>query len=507
MNKILFNKQSIIALIFLLVIFSLGTYWIRQKMHRQSTMVSQSVIHGSTKGYHKFLNHYFAGYDDVLKQLDDDWCRDNQGSDVRKLALNTLMKMDSAIVAVGVMDHGQLWQVHVDSLELPLHEMQRLLQASEQAVRNSCVLKERYLFVGGSIHETAQCRSGILIDLHGLHKQFIWGNIYTSAYQVVINQEQKCIYHPELKLVGKHYPLPDYLFRNGQYDLEQFDTLHSAQSAYLQLPVFKEYNRMQFRGEEWVVLSVSPGFEVKDMVAEQERNMLLLFLLFLITLLGILVFGVVHWKREFLLRASAEQDHLNLMLKHEKQKSDTISIKLELLRSGLNSHFMFNSLGTIKALLSKEDKIARGMLTDLAQLYRYQLRIEGEYMVTLQEELTFTQTYVDVINLRMNSSVQMEILNLSDYLDYKVLPISLQLLVENCIKHNIASEHEPLVITIQVKEGRIFVENKLRPKVAIVETSGKGLKNLNTRYMLIAHEACTFKEEDDKFIASIPLIN
>ena len=507
MKSILFNRWNIVALVLLVAIFSFGTYWIRQKIHRQSNIVSQSLIHGSTKGYQKFLNHYFDSYSRVLEQLDHVWYTQNMEIIEIQAKLNTLLKMDSTIVAIGVLDHSQLWEIQADSLTIPLPEMGDLLHPYKQASQNTCILKERYLFVGGPMQKKSQCWRGILIDLHRLHEQFIWDNIYTSVYQVIINHQQQCIYHPEIELVGKHYPLPDYLFINGHYNLKQFDSLHVAQSTYLQLPVFKEYSCMLFRGEEWITLSVSPGFEVKDMIAEQERNMILLFLLFLTTLLGILIFGIVHWKREFLLRASTEQEHLNLLLKHEKQKSETISIKLELLRSGLNSHFMFNSLGTVKALLSKDDEIARGMLTDLSQLYRYQLRIEGEHMVTLQEELTFTQTYVDVINLRMNSSIQMEITNLPDYLDYKVLPISLQLLVENCIKHNIASETHPLVITIMVKKGHIFVENELRPKVAIVETSGKGLKNLNTRYALITQQECIFKQENNRFIATIPLIN
>jgi len=507
MRGILFNRWNMVALVLLVVVFSIGTYWIRQKMHLQSHVVSQSLIHGSTKGYQKFLDHYFDNYSRALEQLDDGWDLQNREITEMEAMLAALLKVDSTIVAVGVMEHNQLWELQVDSLPIPLPDMRDLLQPAKGAGQNAGILKERYLFVGGPMPKKPQCSRGMLIDLHRLHEQFIWDDIYTSVYQVIINQHQQCIYHPEIELVGKPYPLPANLFINGQPNARHFDSLHVAQSTYLQLPVFKEYNQMFFRGEEWVVLSVSPGFEVKDMIAEQERNLILLFLLFLAMLLGILIFGILRWKREFLLRASAEQEHLNLQLKHEKQKSETISIKLELLRSGLNSHFMFNSLGTVKALLSKNDEIARGMLSDLSKLYRYQLRIEGEHMVTLQEELTFTQTYVDVINLRMNSSIRMEITNLPDYLDCKVLPISLQLLVENCIKHNIASESNPLVITLTVKGGHIFVENKLRPKVAIVETSGKGLKNLNTRYALIAQQECTFKQENGRFIATMPLIN
>lgn len=507
MKSIFFNRWNMIVLILLVIIFSIGTYWIRQKMHHQSSIASQSLIHGSTKGYQKFLDQYFDNYSRALEQLDHIWhTQEKEATEIPK-RLNDLLNTDSSIVAVGVLDHGHLWKIEPDSLTPHLPDIRDLLQADHLSSQNTSILKERYLYVGGRMTKPSQYRRGILIDLHSLHKQFIHNNVYTSIYQVILNQHQQCIYHPEINLIGKHYPLPDHLFIDGHYNNRMFDSLHVAQSEYLQLTAFKKYHQMLFRGDKWVVLSVLPGFEIKDMMAEQERNMILLFMLFLTMLIGIMIFGIMRWKREFLLRASTEQQHLNLLLKHEKQKSETISIKLELLRSGLNSHFMFNSLGTVKALLSKDNKIARGMLSDISQLYRYQLRIEGEHMVTLQEELTFTQTYVDVINLRMNSSIRMETTNLTDYMDHKVVPVSLQVLVENCIKHNIASKNQPLVITIMVKDGYIFVENELRPRLAIVETSGKGLKNLNARYTLLTQQECTFKKENGRFIATIPLIN
>jgi len=507
MYKLLFNKRNVIALLLLVSVFSVGAYLVRQKMHRQYTLVSQSVINGSTSGYQKFLNYYFGNYSRILEQLNYEWHeRNEKGADIN-FNMNSLLAVDSTVVAIGLLDGDSFWSVYNKSIETQLPGMKELLQADRQNIQHSGVLMQRYLFIGSYEATEPQYNSGILVDLHRLHEKFIWDNIYTSVYQVIINQAGQCIYHPEINKVGKPYQLPAYLFSNGSYDYEQFNTLHEGRSDYLQLPAFKEYRSMPLGGEEWVIVSVSPGFEIKDMIAGQERNMILLFLLFLITLVVILIFGILHWKREFLLRSSAEQENLNLLLKNEKQKSETISIKLELLRSGLNSHFMFNSLGTVKALLSNDDKIARKMLSSLSHLYRYQLRIEGEHMVSLQDELFFTQTYVDVINLRMNSSIRMEINNLPAYLDRKVLPVSLQLLVENCIKHNIASEKNPLIITLEVRDDRIYVINELRPKVALVETNGKGLKNLNTRYSLISQQECTFKEENGQFIATIPFIN
>ncbi len=506
MYKILFNKRNIIAFVLLVLVFSLGTYWIRSKMHHQYETLSQSVIHGSTSGYQKFLNHYFSGYQRLLNELEQTMPDSLVSASNTKRYLHTLLQTDSTIVAIGICNSFGICIVQNDSVTIQ-DSIAEKMQFQFHSKLSSRVINQQYLFLGDSINQKTPYQIGIVVDLYRLHEKFIWDNIYTSVYQVVIDQNGDCIYHPEINQVGKSYQLPDYLFKgdNG-YNYEQFNKLHTAQSTYLQLPVYKEYSRMPFLGNEWVIVSVSPGFEVKDMIADQERNTIMMFVLFLGTLLGILMFGIWHWKREFLLRSSAEQENLNLMLKNEKQKSETFSIKLELLRSGLNSHFMFNSLGTVKALLSKDDAIARKMLSNLSHLYRYQLRIEGEPMVTLSDELHFTQTYVDVINLRMNSSIQLHIDIPTQYYQWKVLPVSLQLLVENCIKHNVATESNPLLIRLEVKDERIYVINELRPKVAIVETNGKGLQNLNTRYMLITQKECSFTKENGQFIACIPII-
>ena len=502
----LFKRWHWAAMVILVIVFSIGTFGIKRKVKHQSDSLTKSIIHGSTIGYQKFLDNYFRSYDQVLKQVayayDELLIEEPKQQEI----LNGLLKMDSSIVAIGIWDQNQLLSAESMDVKDSLPDFTQLLQAPLLET-NSRVYSQRFLYVGSIINQSKQSTCGILIDLHQVHKQFIWDNIYTSVYQVVINQHQQCVYHPDITRVGKEYLLPENLLSNRQFNTNRLDTLHVDKSDFLGLPVFKEHSLMKFRNDSWVVLNVSPGFEVKDMVADQERNMFLLFFLFLAMLLVIIIFSIINWKREFMLRASAEQEHLNLLLKHEKQKSDTISIKLELLRSGLNSHFMFNSLGTVKALLRKNADAARNMLSDLSQLYRYLLSIEGEQMVTLQEELDFTCKYVDVINLRSNSSVKMDISNLNAYQDSKVLPVSLQLLVENCIKHNIASESQPLAIDIEVKDGRIIVENELRPKETIGEASGKGLKYLNARYKLIANLECDFTIKNGRFIATMPLID
>ncbi|MCG8579461.1 MAG: histidine kinase [Bacteroidales bacterium] len=500
-----FKRWHVVAMGILVVVFSFGTYGIKQKVNSRTNELSRSIIHGSTVGYQKFLNNYFDQYDRILSQVAYVYDELEIANKQKHAILDAMLQLDSSIVSIAVFKENAFWIAQSLELSDSIPNLAKL-QHKDVNNLNAIVLAERYMFVGHSLKHQKGSWCALLIDLNRLHKQFIFDNIYTSIYQVVINQHQQCIYHPDIEKVGKQYMLPPFMDEHIEDENSQWDTLLVAQSDYLQLPVFKEYSRMTFQDNSWIVLNVSPGFEVKDMVAEQEGNMFLLFFLFLFMLLLIIVVSIINWKRELLLRANAEQEHLNLLLKHEKQKSDTISIKLELLRSGLNSHFMFNSLGTVKALLNKNAEAARAMLSDLSKLYRYQLTIEGEQLVTLREELNFTQKYVDVINLRSNSSIIMKIHNLDECLDYKVLPVSLQLLVENCIKHNIASELQPLTVDISMKDGQVIVENELRPKETIGEASGKGLKNLNTRYNLIAQRECTFMVRGGCFIATIPLI-
>lgn len=506
MKHFFFHRWNVVALVLLVAVFSAGTFLIRHQMLLRADRVSHSLVHGSTKGYHKFLMRYFERFDLVMKQLDYSLNNHDYRLERARNDLNLLMKIDSAIVAVVVVNHDQIWSSIASYSSVAEQDLYELIKADQPNNAFTKVYLQRYLYMGGATADCAQCRYGILIDLHQMHRQFIAGDIYTSIYQVILNQHQQCIYHPDITFVGKDYPLPQNFYLNGRFNAKLLDSLHEAQSDYLQLPVFAEYSKLIIRGEEWLVLSMSPGFELKDLMADQQRVLMLLFFFFLIILIGILFFGLLRWKREFVLRAGYEKQTLHLQLKNEMQKSEMMSIKLELLRSGLNSHFMFNSLGTVKALLSRHDEKARDMLTDLSQLYRYQLKIEGEPMVSLAEELRFTQIYVDVINVRMSGAFVLEINNLDNYLECKVLPVSLQLLVENCIKHNIATDRNPLVISIRVIDNQIVVENQLRPKVTIVESSGKGLQNLTARYLILTNQTCTFRKENGRYIASIPII-
>ena len=363
MKQLILQRWNVVALVFLIAVFSVGTFCIRQKMVLKADKMSRSLVHGSTKGYQKFLNRYFEQYSLILNRLDYVWHLNNKNPNELVKSLHALMLTDSAIVSV-VVEDGQLLETHADSLSISPIDFHLLLQPDSMNREFTKVFRERYLFMGGSMSNHSNCYRGIVIDLYHLHKQFIDSDVYTSIYQVILNQRQQCIYHPDIAMVGKQYPLSGNVLVDGHFNNRLFDSLHTIQSDYLQLPVFAEYNPLMVMGEQWIVLSVSPGFELKDMMAGQERSLLLLFFLFLLLLVGIMIFSLLRWKREFLLRASYEQKNLNLQLKQLKQDSETISIKLELLRSGLNSHFMFNSLGTVKALLSKQDQKAREMLSD-----------------------------------------------------------------------------------------------------------------------------------------------
>ncbi|WP_430812876.1 MULTISPECIES: sensor histidine kinase [unclassified Carboxylicivirga] len=506
MRNVIFNRWNVVALLVLVVIFSLAAYGIRVEMQQQSNRVSQSLIQISTRGYQTFLEQYFSGYTHVLEQLAGSALGFEKRTAINKNELAEVLQSDSTIAALAVRGEGWTQTLSNDSARDAMELMQQYLQSAHPEAFNGNVLFNRYLYLSIS-HPTAEdVRAAICIDLLRVHQHFIEKDIYTSIYQVILNARQECIYHPERYLIGQKYEIPERLLVSGQFNQRLYDSVHLEVSDYLQLPVFKTYKAMNLAGTEVLVLSVSPGFEIKEMVAEQEQSLFILFVLFLVLLVAIMIFGMMRWKREFLLRASTEQENLNLQLKHEKQKTDAVSMKLELLRSGLNSHFMFNSLGTVRALLSEGDGLARRMLSDLSKLYRYQLRIEGERTVSLHEELTFTRIYVDVINFRMSSSLEMDCGNLSDYAQCRVLPVSLQLLVENAIKHNVSSPQQPLHIHLSVKEGYVVVINQLRPKVAFVETSGKGLKNLSARYALITQRECLFKEENGCYVARIPII-
>jgi hypothetical protein len=190
--------------------------------------------------------------------------------------------------------------------------------------------------------------------------------------------------------------------------------------------------------------------------------------------------------------------------REQKLTREKLIFQYETLKSQVNPHFLFNSLNTLSSLVRGNPGLSEEFIQKLSHIYRYVLDDKEMELVPLSEELEFVRDYFYLQKIRDEEKITMniEIINMENVM---VLPVSLQLLVENALKHNTATRIRPLHITIH-NEGldKLVVRNNLQKKTRLEETSGIGLKNLIERCHLILNRQVEILETDDEFVVKIP---
>jgi sensor histidine kinase YesM len=217
----------------------------------------------------------------------------------------------------------------------------------------------------------------------------------------------------------------------------------------------------------------------------------------------IAVLFIVHVYETVFLVKEAETEKVQ-RAQTERAKAEA---ELEALKNQIDPHFIFNSLNTLSHLIEENPIKAKQFNDDLADVYRYILTNKARDLVLLREEMDFLKGYFSLLKIRFEEAIQLDITVPESQLDqFLVPPISLQILVENAIKHNEFSVNEPLMIVIILQEEIIIVHNNLRKKQLRKSSSGIGLKNLNERYNLTTNNFITITEGDKFFTVRLPVL-
>ncbi len=188
----------------------------------------------------------------------------------------------------------------------------------------------------------------------------------------------------------------------------------------------------------------------------------------------------------------------------EKEKA---IVQFENLKNQLNPHFLFNSLSSLNSLIDENPKLASEFLQQLSKVYRYLLENNEKSTVTLSNELTFIENYLSLLTTRFGDGLKISI-DISEQCKEKMLtPVTLQVLIENAIKHNITSAKQPLNISIKTEDDFLLVENNLQRKSIISHSHKRGLNQLRTLYGYITQTPIEIVETPDFFTVKIPLLS
>jgi two-component system, LytTR family, sensor kinase len=193
----------------------------------------------------------------------------------------------------------------------------------------------------------------------------------------------------------------------------------------------------------------------------------------------------------------------------EKEILSQMSVEQEfdILKSQVNPHFLFNCFNTLSSLINEDPKRAEIFLDELSKVYRYLLRNNETGLSTLQNELKFIESYFQLLKTRYGDAVQLQIEPNSRYDNYLLPSLSLQMLVENAVKHNALSKNKPLIIDIFLVAGnKLVVNNNLQCRTKKAPSNKIGLDNIKTKYKLLGQNGFHVMEDAKNFTVVLPLI-
>lgn len=229
------------------------------------------------------------------------------------------------------------------------------------------------------------------------------------------------------------------------------------------------------------------------------KNQLLDWYLFglVITFIATILFHAIFFFKELQKRKVTEQTVI----------ARSATAQFDALKSQLDPHFLFNSLNVLVSLIEENPQAAVKFTTSLSKVYRYVLEQRNKETVPVDEELNFARTYVHLLQMRFEDSLIIDIPDAASDPNLMVVPLSLQLLLENAVKHNVVSDSRPLTLKIYEQENQLIIENNLQSKAVVKKGSGVGLQNIASRYALLTNRKMSIDQTEKSYRVQIPMLS
>jgi tetratricopeptide (TPR) repeat protein len=231
-----------------------------------------------------------------------------------------------------------------------------------------------------------------------------------------------------------------------------------------------------------------------------------------LAVIGALSIGlIILFRRQYLLKKQAalslEHDKEQLLEENELLHQENLMARFETLKSQIDPHFLFNAMNTLYTLVETEPAKAREFVSSFSAVYRKVLASRERTIVPVAEELELVHHYLFLQRIRFGESLHVTVDVPSRALTGYLPPFTLQMLLENAIKHNVISAAHPLHITITVEGDRLIARNDLRPRGSKEAGTGTGLENIRRRYLMLGAPEPSFTVSDPFYIASVPILS
>jgi tetratricopeptide (TPR) repeat protein len=216
--------------------------------------------------------------------------------------------------------------------------------------------------------------------------------------------------------------------------------------------------------------------------------------------------GLVAWAFGLRMLYFRRRSH-RMQARSEALEKQQLINEIDLLKTQVNPHFLFNSLSILSSLVHVNADLSEQFIEQLARSYRYILEQKDQTLVSLRTELEFIRSYAFLLKIRFDNKFDLHLDLQDDVLDkYKIAPLTLQLLIENAVKHNRMSANEPLVVEVKIEGDYLLVKNPLRARPQREASTGTGLNNIINRYALLTDRPVKAGECEDDFLVRVPLI-
>lgn len=245
-------------------------------------------------------------------------------------------------------------------------------------------------------------------------------------------------------------------------------------------------------GSRFIAFNVLQTGEAMLILDEVVVASIVVVITFVVVIIELGIFFLKRWRKS--------------LMEIERFKKQSLQIRYEMLKTQVNPHFLFNSLNTLSSLVYSDQNTAHSFIRKLAKVYRNVLEYRGRGLISISEELQALNSYVDLIKLRFKEKLDMNINIDAKWGDYMVPPIIFQMLIENAIKHNVASMKNPLNIWVLVEGDYIVFKNTLRLKTSKGYSSKIGLDNICSQYGLVTKKKVLIEENEELFVVKIPLL-
>lgn len=411
--------------------------------------------------------------------------------------LRGLVRMDNKITRIWYR-HKSKHFVYIDTLGIQAED--RVLETTLEKItrgvsnkRKSCLYYCDGLLYWTSFLHFGNTVVGLDVSLQGLHAYFAGKTPGVRSYVYILNKEGMIITHPDELRIGRH--LSDSVSRRQFQETVNFDRIvrGTGFSQYLLVPVKRVYYPIKVGEEKWAVVVNMPELVLKEEMSAFHRYtfFIVVFTVLLFSLL--LIMSQYKWRKEYDRRRKLEQE--------------TMQLNLQQLKNQINPHFLFNSLNSLSALIGSEPEVAREFVLNLSRIYRYVLEKRNESLVTVHDETEFIRYYYFLQKIRFRDQLNLDMEEGIGREERKIPVMSLQLLIENAIKHNEITRQHPLSIRIYRKEDTLVVENVYRPRSDSSESSlGVGFENIRKIYAYCSDKQFEYRIQDGRFICILPLL-